>query len=107
MTKAYDFLKVSENDPSLLHVDHDEYKGNLRLRKPTMQARLEHGQLVGAWSNLLAGEEHAQLVERYAAITAFVEDNKKFVVGDLTDMDLVDALFAEVQRWLASFRKEA
>ena len=105
--KAYDFIKVAESDPSLLHVDHDEYKGNLRLRKPTLQARLEHGQLLGAWTNLLAGEDHARLVERYAAVMAFVEEAKGLSISDIVDTDLLDALFEEVQRWLASFRKEA
>ena len=94
------FIKRDEHNPSRVYVDHDEFKGELVLRKITYRQRLELNQLRSQYITDHSTMDDMEMAIRYAWVAFGFEENDKFIPAELCDDDLIEALYMETQRFL-------
>jgi len=98
-----DFLRVeSSEEQTLIHVDHNEWQGSLRIKKPTYRLRMEIAKLKALYLCETSSVGETLDADAYAHAALFVEPAKgeAWRIETLEDAKLIFALYWEIQRFL-------
>lgn len=99
-----DFLRVEQQEKqTVIHVDHKEWQGSLRIKPPTFRLRLETAKIKAMYLCDTSSLGEALDADAYAHVALFFEAVKgeAFRADTVEDTQLIFSLYWEIQRFLA------